>query len=212
MFRYIDPATQIPVDIGVEVFYNLSVVNDFFARFDVPLGPIGSFGTTPTQWVDFRTGKVAAGYAPPNDTALGEALAAYTAQLLKYPGLDGGFFLPKPVPEDMLMPFGEFIKKYSLEAVTYTIFSISEQFPTMLDTPTLYVMMVWGLDLVHNFQEGFLTTARNDNSELYQKAQAALLPNLLLNSTVINMDRDCEDYINIEVETPNGRKLVQAKK
>jgi hypothetical protein len=47
---------------------------------------------------------------------------------------------------------------------------------------------------------------------LYENAQAALLPNLLLNSTVISMDRESEDYIKIEVATPRGRKLIQAKK
>lgn len=208
---YIDPTTQIPVDIGVEVFHNLSIVTDYFARFNVPL-TMAVFPPTPQQWVDFRTGEVVAGYAPANTTALGEAFGAYTAQLLKYPGLNGGFFLPNPVPEDLLIPFGNFVEKYSLQAVVYTIFQFTQSMGNILNTPTLYVMKVFGLDLVRSIQEGFLTTAHHDNSELYQNAQAALLPNLLLNSTVTNMDRDSNGGIQIEVATPTGRKLIQAKK
>jgi hypothetical protein len=71
-------------------------------------------------------------------------------------------------------------------------------------------MKVFGLAVIQSLQEGFLTTARHDNSELYQKAQAALLPNLLLNSTVVDMDRD--DHILIEVSTPIGHKLIRSKR
>lgn len=208
---YIDPATQIPVDIGVEIFHNLSIVTDYFVRFNVPL-TTAVFPPIPEQWVDFRTGKVVAGYTPASNAALGAALAAYTAQLLKYPGLNGGFFLPNPVPEDLLLPFGHFVKKYSLDAAVYSIFQFSQSMGDILATPTLYVMKVVGLDLIRSIQEGFLTTAHHDNSELYQNAQAVLLPNLLLNSTVVNMDRDHKDSVKVEVDTPTGRKLIQAKK
>jgi hypothetical protein len=57
--------------------------------------------------------------------ALGEALAAYTTQLLEYPQLNGGFFLPNPVPEHLFWPFGDLVKKYSLGAAVYTIFQFS---------------------------------------------------------------------------------------
>ena len=44
------------------------------------------------------------------------ALAAYAAQLARYPYLDAGFDLPYPVPSDLLLPFGDFVKKDSLES------------------------------------------------------------------------------------------------
>jgi hypothetical protein len=209
---YIDPATQIPIDYGVEIFHNLSIVTDYFARFNIPL-TTDIFPSLPQQWVDFRTGKLVTGYEEANATALEEALTAYTAQLLKYPGLNTGFYLPDPVPEDLLMPFGDFVKKYSLEAAVYTIFQLSQSMGNIYNTPTLYVMKVIGLDLLRNLESGFLTTAHHDNSELYQKAQAALSTDLLLNSTVIVMDRDdVGGGVKIEVDTPAGRKLIQAKK
>lgn len=30
---YIDPATRIPIDIGVEIWHNISIVRDYFKRF-----------------------------------------------------------------------------------------------------------------------------------------------------------------------------------
>ncbi|CZR51449.1 uncharacterized protein PAC_01325 [Phialocephala subalpina] len=106
----------------------------------------------------------------------------------KVSGVERGF-IPDPVPEDLLMPFGDFVKKYSLEAAVYTIFQLSQSMGDIYHTLTLYVMKVIGLDLLKNLESGFLTTARHDNSEPYQKAQATLSKDPLLNSTVIGMDR-----------------------
>ncbi|KAL6231725.1 hypothetical protein BDW75DRAFT_219509 [Aspergillus navahoensis] len=33
---YIDPATGTPVDMGALVFHNITVVKDYFKRFDIP--------------------------------------------------------------------------------------------------------------------------------------------------------------------------------
>jgi hypothetical protein len=42
-------------------------------------------------------------------------LAKYTAVLQQYPKLDEGMFLPSPVPDDLVLPFGDFAKKYGIE-------------------------------------------------------------------------------------------------
>jgi hypothetical protein len=122
---YIDPATQIPVDYGVEIFHNLSVVTNYFVRFNVPLAK-DNFPSVPTQWVDFGNGQNISTYTFVNTTAFARALILYVAQLQNYPDLDKGFFLPNPVPEDLLMPFGDFVTKYSLEATVYTIFQYTQ--------------------------------------------------------------------------------------
>jgi len=67
-----------------------------------------------------------------------KASASYAAQLLRYQvfivlkqtyyryGVKvsvpySGPYLPDPVLEDLIIPFGDFVKKYSLEATAYTI-------------------------------------------------------------------------------------------
>ena len=207
---YTDPATGGKVDMGVIVWHDLDIVRSFFARFDVPLTK--AVFDTPgmvSKYVDYRTGKVVDGYTPSDPSA---ALAVYGAQLANYPYLESGFYLPDPVPADLLLPFGDFVKKYALDAAVNLIFNFGQGLGDLLRQPTLYVMKDFGLDILRNLQIGFLTTARHDNSELYVKARAELGADALLSSKVIATDRDAIGYANVLVQTPSGLKLIRAKK
>src|SRR5271154_7522325 len=59
---YIDPVTQYPVDYGVLAYHNISVVTDFFARFNVSLTAVSLASPFTTDYVDLGTGKVVPGY------------------------------------------------------------------------------------------------------------------------------------------------------
>ncbi|AGZ38854.1 NAD(P)/FAD-dependent oxidoreductase [Actinoplanes friuliensis] len=207
---YTDPATGGKVDIGVIVWHELPIVRDWFARFDVPLekASFDSPGMV-SKYVDYRTGKEVTGYTPSDPSA---ALGAYAAQLAQYPYLEAGFDLPNPVPPDLLLPFGDFVKKYDLGAVVGTIFNFGQGLGDLLRQPTLYVFKNFGLDILRNLQVGFLTTARHNNSELYEKARAELGADALLRSRVVATDRDAAGYANILVQTPSGLKIIRAKK
>ena len=169
---YTDPSTNETVDYGVMYFQNLTVVNDYFARFNIPLttAPSATAGQV-IKYVDFRTGEVVAGYAPADPSA---ALAAYGAQLEKYAYVEAGFDLPYPVPADLLLPFGDFVTKYNLEAAVGFLFEFAQGLGNLLEQYTLYVFKNFGLGVLQALQTGFLTTARQDNSELYEKALAEL--------------------------------------
>ena len=207
---YTDPATNAKIDIGVVVWHELPIVRDYFARFDVPLIK-ASFDAPGQQslYVDYRTGKVVDGYAPSDPSA---ALGAYAAQLAQYPYLEAGFDLPNPVPADLLLPFGDFVKKYALDAVVNTVFNFGQGLGDLLKQPTLYVMKNFGLDILRNLSVGFLTTERHNNSELYEKARTELGADALLRSRVIATDRDAAGYANLLVQTPSGLKIIRAKK
>lgn len=207
---YTDPSTNETVDYGVVYFHNLEVVKEYFARFDIPLTVAPS--TVPgqvTEYVDFSTGKIVAGYAPPDPSA---ALAAYGAQLEKYPYVEAGFDLPYPVPADLLLPFGDFVKKYNLENAVGFLFSFAQGLGNLLDQYTLYVFKNFGIGVLQALQTGFLTTARRDNSEIYEKARAELGSDVLLQSHVIATDRSGDDGVKVLVQTPQGVKLILAKK
>jgi hypothetical protein len=211
---FTDPTTQTKFDIGVRVWHDFDIVKNFFARFDVPLTKtsFAAPGVT-TEFVDFRTGKVIPGFLPSDPTA---ALGAYAAQAAKYPYLDAGFDLPDPVPADLLLPFGDFAVKFNLSEAVNTIFQFNQGIGDLLNIPTIYLIKLFGLSILQGIQTGFLTTARNDNSELYEKAQAALsaVDALLLSSHIVATDRgDTHDGLaRIVVSTPSGRKLIRAKK
>ncbi|KAF2655838.1 amine oxidase, flavin-containing superfamily [Lophiostoma macrostomum CBS 122681] len=225
---YIDPATGIPIDIGVQIWHNVSVVTDYFKRFDIPLIVSGS-DSNPNITIsqgnyDFRTGQPV-NVTSPSAAEVSAAFAAYAAQLEKYPELNNGMFLPNPVPEDLVLPFGKFVKKYHLEAAVRTMYQYNPGLGDILTGPTVEQMRVFGLSLVSQLSTGFLTTAHHNNSELYTKATAELLStsSLLLNSTVTHSIRPSSNSshssptntthpIQLLVSTPSGQKLILAKK
>ncbi|RAH43192.1 NAD(P)-binding protein [Aspergillus brunneoviolaceus CBS 621.78] len=121
---YVDPGTGIAMDYGVALFENTSVVNDYFARFDIPLVKISQFNITWSTY-DFRTGKAAVlSYNPSREEVLA-AFATYFAQLARYPELEQGIFLSNPIPEDLCMPFGRFVDKYKIHAAVPTMFLLN---------------------------------------------------------------------------------------
>ena len=207
---YTDPATNETVDYGVVVYNNINVTKSYFGRFNIPLTLVLE---TPapgevTKYVDFRTGKAVAGYVPSDPSA---ALAAYGAQLAKYPYLEAGFDLPDPVPADLLLSFGDFVEKYSLQALVDFAINFAQGSGNLLSLPTLYVAKYIDLGVLQGLQSGFLTTTNHDNSAIYTAAQAELGQDVLLNSRIIATERN-GDGAKILVQTPQGPKLIVAKK
>lgn len=171
---YTDPATKERVDYGVVEFDNTTTVTDYFKRFGIPLTTTSNTGSASLKqyFVDFTTGKNVTGFVPTNPAT---GFAAYAGQLAKYPFLNTpGWDLPNPVPADLLIPFGDFVKKYSIDSAVFTINEYSQGFGDVLSVPTLYVLKYFGQAVLQGAQTEFLTTARNDNGELYEKAQAEL--------------------------------------
>ncbi|RHZ51077.1 uncharacterized protein CDV56_102378 [Aspergillus thermomutatus] len=108
---YIDPATGTTIDMGVMIFHNITIVKHYFRRFDIPLANAPGFFQLLRNY-DFRTGKEITLSFTPSAAEVAAALTTYAAQLSKYPGLNDGVFLPNPVPEELYMPFGDFVQKY----------------------------------------------------------------------------------------------------
>lgn len=198
------------------MFHNISIVTDYFKRFDVPLIMYGSDAdpnaVSLNEQYDFRTGK-AVNVSFPVQADVGVAFAKFAAFLAQYPRLNDGMFLPDPVPEDLLMPFGDFVKKYDCEAVLNTMFELDPALGNFTTVPTIERIRVFGLSLVQGVLTGVLTTAHHNNSEIYSKAQAELLSesSLLLNSEVIASQRT-NTGVKLIINTPKGTKLVIAKK
>jgi Flavin containing amine oxidoreductase len=202
-----DPVTGGTTDIGVIVFHDLPVVRDYFARFDVPLVGFGGFRETPV-YVDYRTGRVVPGYTPPVPVAL----PAYLGLLQQFPYLAAGFDLPDPVPPTLLTPFGDLVEQAGLQSIVQTVFGFGQGIGDLLRQPVLYVMKLIGLGVIQNVLAGsFLTTARRNNSELYEKAAAFLDDDALLNSRVTSVRRSAAG-VRVGVETPDGPLTVHCDK
>lgn len=208
---YTDPVTNETIDFGVRVFRNDDVVKAYFARFNIPLIPVSfDLSNGSTLYVDFRTGKAVPNY-PKAGVAAG--LQEFATQIAKYPYLETGYDLPNPVPADLYLSFADFIKKYPAVAPAVpALATLNQGIANPLQTAMIYWFKYTSLDyFLENFS--FLTTQRFDNSELYEKAQAELGQDVLLNSHITSTNRDAKaEYAQICVDTPTGRVLIRAKK
>lgn len=212
---YMDSETGTPIDMGVKLYHDEPLVHQWFARFNLSTSRFNPTPIGPSQNVDFRTGQVLQGLPAANQTALAAALARYGAVLQKYPQLEGGFYLPEPVPEDLYMPFGQFVQKYDIADAVQFIFGLTSAFGDILELPALQQIRTMSLGLLATAQN-FQTSSVMDNSLLFEKITAELQDanSLLLSSKVTKTQRVSKSGggVKVLVETPMGCRLIQAKK
>ena len=211
---YVDPTTNTPVEIGVQLFANSSTVRDYYDRFQIPLAKADAFAAGPTKYLDFDTGETVpnpATASTPQEQAAG--FAAYAKQRGKYPYLYSGYHLPDPIPPDLLLPFGAFVQKYSLTATLPIISLFTEGFGDISTIPSLYVLRYFDADFFDNFsQKKYITTAAHNNSLLYSAAESLLGPSVFLRSRVVATSRPTEGPAILSVSTPTGLETIRAKR
>ena len=88
--------------------------------------------------VDFDTGATIP--VVQNQTALGQAIMGYGAQVAMYPTISTTWDIPNPIPEDLLLPLGDFVNKYSLQPFAYLAYLYQQGLGNILAAKTLYVM------------------------------------------------------------------------
>ncbi|KAH6671152.1 putative FAD dependent oxidoreductase [Halenospora varia] len=208
---YTDPVTHLPVDYGVLVYQNLPHVLSFFARFNIPLVPLPAT-QVPNLNIDFTTGKPPTSFSP-DPAASATALQTLAGVLQQYPEIASGTYnLTNPVNADLLLPFGDFVAKYHIQAALPMIWMFANGVGDMLKTPSIYIFQNFGLIQLNNlFTGGYRITARHNNSELYSAAAALLGGNVLYNSVAVDIKRN-NTGARIVVQTPGGVKIIVAKK
>lgn len=211
---YLDKDSGHPIDMGVKLYHDEPLVHQWFARFNLSTTRFATTTAGPSQNVDFRTGQVLQGLPATNQTALAAALQRYAAVLQKYPQLEGGFYLPDPVPEDLYMPFGQFVQKYDIADAVQIIFNLGSAFGDILELPALQQFRTLSLGLLAT-TSNFQTSSVMDNSLLFEKITTELKSSksLLLSSKVLATERvSSSGNVKILVETPKGCRLILAKK
>jgi NAD(P)-binding Rossmann-like domain len=208
---YTDSTTGEVINVGVQIFHNLDIVANYFQRLGVPLNDF-VLGSSPTAYYDFDTGKTVPAFTPASPAAVGQAIQTYAGIIAaNYSYLEAGYYLPDPVPEELLMPFGDFATKYGIGPIPQLINTFTQNNGEVWNQPTLYAIKAFGLALIQAFQTGFTTT--HDVNDLYKSAANILGANVLYNSTITKTIRQVSSgYVSILVTTPSGVKLVRAKK
>lgn len=212
---YLDPASGKTIDFGVKVFNNVSVVTSYFAYLDVQLAKFTSYAPNQTLlYADLATASDIPAAKIPSTGNFTEGLLRYQKKLAEYPYLDNGFDLPSPVPKDLLIPWGDFLKKYDLSSISEAVYGIVGGPGNILAQPTLYVVKNYNQAQIQSALQGSaLTEAYGDNQALYNSALARLGDgtNAFINSTVTQVVRRAK-HVQVEVTTPFGRKTIKASK
>ncbi|KAI0382684.1 FAD/NAD(P)-binding domain-containing protein [Hypomontagnella monticulosa] len=206
---YHDPATGTPINLGVQIYYDDSITRAFFTRLNVTVGP-GQFVTGKTPlYLDFTDGSPVVGYSIP---PLGDD---YIQELHKYPYLENGIELPDPVPEDLLLTWSEYLKKFNITDDAYATYSRPAVAGDLTKILALYVFNYLNHVLIEEqtIEGKGIANVNGDLSEPYRNALAELGSDVLLNSTVTSAIRGRKpaDGVSLTVSTPEGTKRIIAK-
>lgn len=196
------------IDYGVQAYINNSETADFFGRFNVSLNTSG-LSTFPSKLVDFSNG-----FVIPNATAVNPF--DYITPLINYLGTvselfpflaDGAYDLPDPVPEDLLLPFGQFATKYNLTEVIPVVWIFAQGVGNLLDAPTLYVLQNFGQPHITGLVSGYVY-APAGNQAVYDAAEDFIgTDNIFFQSKAASVARSDEG-----VEVTLAGVTIRAKK
>ncbi|KAL4929701.1 amine oxidase, flavin-containing superfamily [Aspergillus undulatus] len=213
---YYDPAAG-PIDYGVWIYTNTTETRNFFAHLNIPVraehlapDPAGSLR------YDFRTGQP---FPPPSGNTT-DAMTRYIQILMQHPYLENGYDLPYPVPEELLLPFGDFVERYDLGAAVGVILGFAHGHGDVINDPAIYVLKDCNLNVVLGGLNGFIRPASGANQDTYTAAAEELGDDVLYKSTVVeshrphpyNTDNSTSHPHDLLVRTPTGFREIQASK
>lgn len=195
-------------NVGVQIFYDIPVVTDYFARHGVPLFTAPTNAAASTINADFSLG-VAAPAANVSTTEIGIAIQRYTEYLAaNFSTVYPGYYLPDPVPEDLYLPWGDFMSKYGLSSIANLINTYIQPAEAWKE-PALFPLKLLSLDPLKGITSGFKVT--RDVNDLYRSAASILGDSVLYNSSVTTLCRS-DSGVEAIVQTPSGVKRIVAKK
>ena len=144
------------------------------------------------------------------------ALLRYLTLAIKYqPWFENGYFKTGKVPQDLLLPFGEFLRKHDLGAslgILRNFLWLSDP----LNTPTWHVMAVIGEPQISALGLGiagpsFKWPETHSSETLFDRVLTLLGDDVLLESTLAS-SRRTDNGVTATVQTPSGQRTVHAKK
>ncbi|CAN8096594.1 unnamed protein product [Discula destructiva] len=209
------------VNYGVQAYLNRDTTRAFFERFGV--GLINPDLTDYidllllTKNVDFATGKsVDVDYGPVDIAGIPIGLLRYISIVSDYQSwFENGYFQTGEMPEDLTLPFGDFLRKHHLEASLGILRNLLWLSDT-LNTPTFHVLAVVGLPQLQAFGMGlagpsFKWPETYSSETLFDNILPHLGQDVLLESTISSSNRT-DDGVIVTVQTPSGPRTIQAKK
>lgn len=203
---YTDPTTGVTVDYGVQVFWNSTTTWDYFRLLGIS-GEAFSIAPLTNAFYDFATGN-------PLAVTMTDNFTAYAEQLDKYPYLANSWDLPDPVPEDLVLPFHDFVAKYNLSSAAYTVYFYSQGLTNFLQQLTINVFKMFDSTFLSGLAGHDVVPPNHNNKVIFENALARLgSSNVLLSSTILAAKRPVDGAgVLLVAKTPAGNKLIMASK
>lgn len=181
----------------MQSFVDAGNATQFFAHLGVPTGS-GRVVPTTSRYIDFKTGKVL-NFTGPSADAQSAALNKYLQLSEEWEHMltPGYFDFPEPadIPEDMLLPFGEFVTKHGIEAAVPIIFrSTGLGVGNLVNELTVYVMQAFGAQMARLLlgKQSSFVPASHRNQDLYDAIADTLGDDVLFSSVVTESSRSDE--------------------
>ncbi|EEY23730.1 conserved hypothetical protein [Verticillium alfalfae VaMs.102] len=217
---YKNNETGIVSNVGVVLFENTDLVKRYFNRLKVPITTSNVLATTSaSRQFDFALGfpipAQSASAAAAQQQVLQAAAQAYTQNVLsKYGWIDQGFLVPDPVPTELYEPFGQFAAKYNFSALLPVIAQFNWYTGNLTTLPALYGIKGLGPGLLSSLFGEFILSGTGDTRSLYDSALNELGSNVLLSTTILNVDRhsNATGVTLVVVESGKSPKTIIAQK
>ncbi|TLD09563.1 hypothetical protein PspLS_11829 [Pyricularia sp. CBS 133598] len=212
---YKDAQTGATFDYGIVSLVNITATTDFFGSLGVSLKKFNGQFVPNEQAVgaDFKQKTKAATWplSSRNDTAA--ALKAYQQLLEKYPYLNSGYHLPDEIPDEILMPFGDFLEKHNLGAIAYQGWLVYGGMGNALAQPMIYMAHYFNqLQVKARLEDLRVTEANNNMQSLFDAAQKKLGQNAIVGVRETKVNRGVEGRVEVQVTTASGSKTVRGRK
>ncbi|CAG8893100.1 unnamed protein product [Penicillium egyptiacum] len=212
---YTNPTTGVVANVGVIVFENTDLVKRYFARLGVPI-ITSNPRTSPSsaKIYDFALG-IPIPAPDDQEQALQAAAQAYTKNVLsKYGWIDQGFLVPDPVPKELYLPFGQLSENYNFSALLPITAQFNWYMGNLTTLPALYGIKNLGPGLLGSVLGEFILSGTGDSRSLYDAALEELGSSILLNTTILNIDRHSNSTsVTLSVTQPGSApKTIRARK
>ncbi|OGM49766.1 FAD dependent oxidoreductase [Aspergillus bombycis] len=195
-----------PLNYGVEGFFNTTVTRNYLERLQVPYGR-RSPAPAHEVYVNWNTGTRTE--YPPGQLQDREAFAKWVDVISQFGFLDEGVYrIPEPVPEDLISPFPDFVRKYHLEDAVFALFSHTSG--DVFEMIALYVIQYIGVPHTAALNEGYIRPLEGI-AALYKSAGKELGNDVFLKTTPKTVHRS-EDGVEVTVRSADGTTtLLQGK-
>ncbi|OHE93932.1 amine oxidase [Colletotrichum orchidophilum] len=215
---FTDPRTGKLYDYGVNSYTDYGAAREVFARFDVPVQSPARLPLVST-YADFNTGRVTNSSAPA-PAEITAALEKYLEICELYESLISPSYANFPnttagIPEDLTLPFPDFVEKYNLAAAVPRIFQVTGLgMGNLANQTTLYVMQAFGADLTRSLLgkvSSFVPVSQR-KQDLYDAIARLLGDDVFLSSVAVRTIRT-DEGVEVLVSGADGQlTLVRAKK